>query len=133
MPSTRRPCLGGSVYDDCCGRLHRGQEVATTASQLMRSRFSAFAVGDANYLLRTWHPLTRPASLQLEVDIRWYRLDVVSTTVGRLLDNEGTVEFRAHYREAAGSAERMSGMQQENSRFQRVEGEWYYLDAVGGS
>lgn len=54
------PCGLPAAYDDCCGRLHRGQAPATTAEQLMRSRYSAFAVGDEAYLLRSWHPTTRP-------------------------------------------------------------------------
>lgn len=131
MTSTRCPCLSGLVYDECCGRLHRGQAAATTAGQLMRSRFSAFAVGDAEYLLRTWHPHTRPASLELDSGIRWYRLDIVSTTGGGLLDDEGTVEFRAHHRGSSGSAHRLAGVQHETSRFRRFEGGWRYLDALG--
>ncbi|WP_111718959.1 YchJ family protein [Homoserinimonas sp. OAct 916] len=131
MSSTRCPCLSGLIYGECCGRLHRGEVTATTAVELMRSRFSAFAISDAGYLLRTWHPRTRPPSLQLDPGIRWYRLDVISTTGGGLLDDDGTVEFRAHYREAAGSTARQADVQQENSRFQRVDREWYYLDAEG--
>ncbi|MFZ2176709.1 MAG: YchJ family metal-binding protein, partial [Rhodococcus sp. (in: high G+C Gram-positive bacteria)] len=60
--TTRCPCLLGEPYDDCCGRYHRGVTTAPTAERLMRSRFSAFAVLDAEYLLATWHPSTRPAS-----------------------------------------------------------------------
>lgn len=133
MTSARCPCLSGLIYDECCGRLHRGEASAATADQLMRSRFSAFAVGDAEYLLRTWHPRTRPAALEIDPHIRWYRLDVLSTTDGGPLDEAGTVEFRAHYREAKGSPDRVSGVQQENSRFQRVDGTWCYLDASGGN
>lgn len=59
MP-TRCPCLSGLPYDECCGRLHREDSHAATTEQLMRSRFSAFAVGDAEYLLATWHRATRP-------------------------------------------------------------------------
>jgi SEC-C motif-containing protein len=92
----------------------------------MRSRFSAFAVGDARYLLATWHPSTRPATLELDASTRWTRLDILSTSRGGMLDTEGTVEFRAHYRPAAGGAE----SQHETSRFVRESGRWYYLDGV---
>ncbi|MET0725475.1 MAG: YchJ family metal-binding protein, partial [Leifsonia sp.] len=51
----RCPCLSGEAYGSCCGRFHAGA-VAPTAVQLMRSRYSAFVVGDAAYLLDTWHP-----------------------------------------------------------------------------
>ena len=56
------PCGLAATYGDCCGRLHRGQARAATPEQLMRSRFSAYAVHDEPYLLRTWHPATRPAA-----------------------------------------------------------------------
>ena len=73
----------------------------------MRSRFTAFALGDADYLLKSWHPTTRPRSLQLDPDLRWYRLDIIGRSKGALLDTEGTVEFVAHYRSPAGSGEPM--------------------------
>ena len=59
------PCGLGDDYDSCCGRLHAGAP-APTAESLMRSRYSAFAVGDAGYLLRTWHPSGRPQALTLD-------------------------------------------------------------------
>lgn len=65
---TRCPCLSGLTYDDCCGRLHSGAGTAQTAEQLMRSRYSAFAVSDADYLRTTWHSSTRPADLALDAD-----------------------------------------------------------------
>lgn len=116
------PCLSGEQYADCCGRFHRGDE-APTAEQLMRSRYSAFVVRDAAYLLRTWHPDTRPAELELDPATEWRRLDIVSTSRGGPLDSEGTVEFKAHFRH---DGER--GVHHEKSRFLRVDRRWYYLD-----
>ena len=51
------PCGTGQSYVDCCGALHSGARTAATAEQLMRSRYSAFAVSDEDYLLRTWAEL----------------------------------------------------------------------------
>lgn len=96
-----------------------------TAELLMRSRYSAFAVRDAAYLLRTWHPSTRPSALDLDPGTRWTRLEVLGTTGGGLLHQEGTVEFRAHHVEAGRPYEL-----HENSRFLRVDGRWTYVDAV---
>jgi SEC-C motif-containing protein len=121
--TTRCPCLSGDRYDDCCGRLHRREADAATAERLMRSRYSAFVVGDAGYLLQTWHPRTRPKMLELDPGVRWYRLDILRTARGGLLDADGTVEFRAFYREDSGA-----GQQHELSRFQRDGGRWRYLD-----
>lgn len=91
----------------------------------MRSRFSAFAVGDASYLLATWHPSTRPKNLDLDADLTWYRLDVLGRWNGGPLDGEGTVEFRAFCKGPAGRAD-----QHEVSRFVRENRQWYYVDAV---
>jgi SEC-C motif-containing protein len=87
----------------------------------MRSRYTAFVVGDAAYLLTTWHSATRPRTLDLDPHVRWTGLDVLGTTGGSLLEAEGTVEFRAHHR---------AGAQHENSRFAREGGQWRYLDGV---
>jgi len=91
----------------------------------MRSRFTAFAVGDATYLLRTWHSSTRPAHLTLDPQRRWTRLDLLSAQQGSLFDTVGTVEFRAHYRESG-----RPGELHEHSRFVREHGNWAYLDAT---
>ncbi len=91
----------------------------------MRSRYSAFVVGDVDYLLATWHPTTRPRVLDLDDDVRWTGLDVLATTGGSLLAAEGTVEFRASY-----VIGHRPGAQHENSRFVREDGRWHYLDGV---
>ncbi len=88
----------------------------------MRSRYSAFAVLDADYLLRTWHSSTRPRSVELDPDVQWRRLDILSVSKGGPLDTEGVVEFAAHYRSGV---ER--GVQRESSRFVREGKRWYYV------
>ncbi|WP_430332519.1 YchJ family protein [Rhodococcus sp. ACT016] len=121
----RCPCLSGEQYGQCCGRFHRGDADAPTAEQLMRSRYAAFAVGDADYLLRTWHSSTRPTDLELDPDLVWRRLDVLQGTGGGLLDDTGTVEFVAHYTDHG-----QRGSMREHSRFVRENGRWYYVDAL---
>ena len=117
------PCLSGEQYGQCCGRFHRGEAEAATAEQLMRSRYCAFALLDANYLLRTWHPRTAPAELELDPGMQWRRLDILSTSRGGPLDTEGMVEFKAYYRHGS---ER--GVLHEASRFLRENRRWLYLD-----
>ncbi|MFW6641199.1 YchJ family protein [Nocardiopsis algeriensis] len=119
------PCGAPGTYAECCGRLHGASAEAATAEQLMRSRYSAFAVGDRDYLLRSWHPDTRPASLDLDPRTEWVRLEVLSTTGGTPFHKEGTVAFRAVYRENG-----REGTLDEHSRFVRHEGNWVYLDAL---
>lgn len=119
------PCLSGEQYGGCCGRFHRGMAEAPTAEQLMRSRYSAFVLLDVGYLLRTWHPDTRPAGLDLDPALQWRRLDILSTRGGGPLDSDGVVEFAAHFRH---DGER--GVQRETSRFVREDRRWYYVDGV---
>lgn len=87
----------------------------------MRARFSAFALGDEAYLVRSWDPATRPAAIRLDPDRAWERLEVLATTGGGLLDAEGTVEFRAHHRQGTDH-----GVLHERSRFVRHDGQWVY-------
>jgi SEC-C motif-containing protein len=108
----------------CCGSLHRGKATAATAEQLMRSRYSAFAVGDADYILATWHPAGRPASVNLDPAIEWRRLQIRGLNAGTEDDEAGTVEFVAHYWHAA---DQQYGRQHENSRFARHARRWFYV------
>ncbi len=90
----------------------------------MRSRYSAYALGLSDYVLRSWHSSTRPPILTLDSAVRWYRLDILSRTQGGLLDTAGTVEFRAFFRGPDGA-----GDQHEVSRFVKEHGNWFYVDA----
>lgn len=91
----------------------------------MRSRYSAFARRDADYLFRTWHPRTRPADVTVAPAITWTGLEVIDTDAGGPDDDRGEVEFTALY-ESAGRV----GSLHERSRFERRAGRWFYLDAV---
>jgi SEC-C motif-containing protein len=118
------PCGLGDDFDSCCGRLHAGA-AAPTAEALMRSRYSAFAVGDTGYLLRTWHPSARPRALRLDPELQWTRLAVLETRDGGLFDATGTVRFRALYVKQG-----KRGVLAETSRFTRQDGLWTYLGPV---
>ncbi|MFD3755475.1 YchJ family protein [Streptomyces sp. NPDC058622] len=124
MPTPALPCPCGlpAAYPECCGRFHSGAGQAPTAERLMRSRFSAFAVGDTAYLLRSWHPSTRPGRLGLDPEQRWDRLEILATERGGMFETEGSVEFRAHYREG-----RHAGSLHEHSAFAREDGVWVYV------
>jgi SEC-C motif domain protein len=91
----------------------------------MRSRFSAYAVQDEPYLLRTWHPTTRPAGVAFDPDLRWLRLEVLDSTDGGPFGGEGIVEFRAHYI----SGGRRDALH-ERSRFLRDDNAWTYVDGT---
>ncbi|MFI7414143.1 YchJ family protein [Streptomyces sp. NPDC049627] len=119
MTTRSCPCGLSKAYADCCGRFHSGTAAAPTAEALMRSRYSAFVKGDVAYLLRTWHPRTRPARLELDPGMRWTGLEILDAVDGSAFHTTGIVEFRASYR---------GGALRERSRFERVEGAWVYVD-----
>jgi SEC-C motif-containing protein len=121
MDGVACPCGLADDYASCCGRLHAGAP-APTAESLMRSRYTAFAVGNTGYLLRTWHPSVRPQALSLDLALRWTRLAVLRTRDGGLFDATGTVQFRATYVQHG-----RRGVLAETSRFIRHDRLWTYL------
>jgi SEC-C motif domain protein len=121
------PCGTGATYGGCCEPLHRGERQADTPEQLMRSRYTAFAVGDADYLWRTWHPRTRPTVVDVDPSLRWTGLEIIEAAGDE-------VEFVATYRgrdQRTGRArEEQSGFVRERSRFAVRARRWFYLDGV---
>src|SRR5688500_20250134 len=91
----------------------------------MRSRYTAFVVGDARHLAASWHPGTRPDDLALDPALRWTGLEIVQAHDGGPDDARGTVEFRATWRRGS---ER--GELHERSRFVRRSGSWWYVDGL---
>jgi SEC-C motif-containing protein len=122
-PDESCPCGSGAAFSACCLPLHIGEGQAQTAEQLMRSRYSAFAVGDADYLWRTWHPRTRPERVDIDADVVWTGLEIVRCVDGGLGDAEGEVEFMASYRDG-----KRTGTLHELSRFAVRARRWFYID-----
>lgn len=89
----------------------------------MRSRFTAFALGEAEYLLATWHPSTRPRRINVDSGVIWRRLQIVDTVDGGPDDTTGVVEFRAQY-----VLDGNRHIMHETSRFTRQKGRWLYVD-----
>jgi SEC-C motif domain protein len=123
-PSQPCPCGAGPSYADCCGRWHAGplELQAPTAEALMRSRYSAYVLGLQGYLQDTWHPRTRPPVNAVEPPgLRWLGLEVKGSTC--VDDTNATVTFVARSK-LGGRAIRLV----ETSRFERLEGRWFYVD-----
>ena len=124
MTTAPCPCGRPTRYENCCGRFHSGplHLQAPDAEHLMRSRYSAFVLDLADYLLATWHPSTRPASLAPnEPGLKWLGLDVKQHR--QQDETHATVEFVARSK-LAGKANRLH----ECSRFLKEEGRWFYVD-----
>ncbi len=116
------PCGSGDAYRACCGPVHDGAP-AETAERLMRSRYTAFVLGNVDHLFRTWHPRTRPDDLSLPPGVAWTGLEILATRDGGADDTTGEVEFVAHSR--SGDAPHAL---HETSRFERRAHRWVYVD-----
>lgn len=95
----------------------------------MRSRYTAYALADVDYLLSSWHASTRPPPAQLRghATPNWVGLQLLGNWPGEDVD-EAFVEFEARYREAGHLV-----TLHEVSRFRREAGRWYYLDGTSSS
>jgi len=124
------PCGRNKVYEACCGLVHQDMINAITAEDLMRSRYVAFTKGDGDYLMQSHHSSTRPTSEKEEIEkwsksVKWKGLEVVSSTKGLVSDDEGMVEFNAHFKERG-----VKRVIHENSKFIREYGCWMYLGKI---
>lgn len=132
------PCQSSSEhpkkYSFCCGRYHKGKLHAPTAEDLMRSRYTAYVMGNAQYLYRTWHEKTRPSlqSLRESGPQDLISLTILSIQAGGKNDNKGMVEFVTSYAglNSVNELEQSIEQHKEKSLFVRVKGHWVYIDAV---
>ena len=130
-PDERAACPCGRVnargrplaFSQCCGRYLADFEnqPAPDAESLMRSRYCAFVLQDADYLMATWHSSTRPSEVGFDEALKWLGLDVKGHRV--IDEDHAEVEFVARCR-SAGRATRIH----ERSRFVREDGRWFYVE-----
>jgi SEC-C motif-containing protein len=130
MTSTPRsktcPCGSGKVYSECCELYHDGLQIPATAELLMRSRFTAYALRNADYLLLSWDESKRPDSINFSKETaEWQRLQIISSKKGSAKDSKGRVEFKAFYCQDGEDC-----FMHEISRFVKIGGHWRYLDGV---
>lgn len=117
------PCGSGLPFVNCCEPYIKDATLPTTAEQLMRSRYSAYATHSIDYLIRTTHPSTRKLFSRKEIEKwaksnKWLKLEVLNSTTT-------TVEFKAYFSERTGFPQ----VHHERSNFRFEEGRWYYVDA----
>ena len=118
------PCCSGKRFSDCCGQYLENNKQPKTPVQLMRSRFTAYALGNyGEYLLDTWFPVTAQGLTIEELSLKlidWTKLDIVSKSQD---GDEGTVEFNAYFVNQNNEIELMN----EHSEFKRISGKWFYV------
>ncbi len=128
------PCGSSETYSRCCEPLITGQRPAATAEELMRSRYSAYAKVDVNYIFETTHPDHRKGydhqgTKEWAENSEWESLEIVEVTGGGPGDETGEVEFTATYREKG-----TRKVHHERAHFRKEDGRWLFTDGrmVGG-
>ena len=118
------PCQSGLPFSQCCQPFLDAEQpmLPETAEQLMRSRYTAYVLKNSDYLLNTWHPEHRPASLNLDNKNQWIGLNILKTISGGKDDLDGQVHFVARFK-INGKAHKL----QENSIFKKIDGHWLYV------
>lgn len=121
--STDCACGSKQSFVLCCEKFISGENQASTAEQLMRSRYTAYIQQNSAYLLATWHASTRPNSVQFDPKMHWFDLQIKRVQNGGIAESTGLVEFIARYK-INGRAHRLH----EASNFIKQEQRWFYLD-----
>lgn len=122
MTDSPCPCGSAKPLDQCCGLYLSGKTYPKTAESLMRSRYSAYVLGNLPYLRLTWHPDTRPELDMDDLNTQWTRLEVVRSKQGL---KRSVVEFRAWFQD--GDMERAL---HEISLFKLYKKRWVYVEPL---
>lgn len=122
MSQENCPCCSGLNYNECCKPYHNKEKNAPTAEALMRSRYSAFAIPNGEYLINTTLPAKRKFHNKEDLQEwgemnKWVKLEIVSTPTSN------KVEFKAYYIDEDGNKQ----IQQELSVFQKIGDKWFYV------
>lgn len=122
------PCGVGESYEKCCHEYHHTKTHAPNPETMMRARYSAYVLGDIEYLIKTIPLLhrksfDRKSTKQWSEQAEWLGLEIVSSkeTHG---GKKGQVEFKAKY-----NLEGEEHLHHERSTFEFIQGRWFFVDA----
>jgi SEC-C motif-containing protein len=123
------PCGNPAPIAECCGPYLDGTRLPPTAEALMRSRYTAFATGNVDYIHDTHDPATageldREATRAWSEKSEWLGFELIAADGGGADDDAGTVEFVARYR-LQGSEHR----HHETATFTKIDGRWFFADS----
>lgn len=121
------PCGSSAPYEMCCGMYHNNPGTAPTAEALMRSRYSAFALHNFDYIAATQKLAQEPEQSGADIEdsngkTQWVQLNIIETQAGEAKDHKGVVSFTAHFKEGNNT-----GKLSERSLFEKHDGVWYYI------
>ena len=122
------PCASGKNFGECCGPVLAGKRKPATAAELMRARYSAYAVCDVDFLFKSSGPevqaeFDKKTTREWSESATWQGLDILGTEKGGEGDEEGYVAFVAHY-----AANGQPCQHRETSYFKRIDGDWRFID-----
>ena len=124
------PCGKDQTYKKCCEKFHMNFSIATCAEDLMRSRYTAFTLGMGQYLNDSHHKTSRNEAEKESIEkwaksVKFIKLEILNSTLGNKDDINGTVEFKAHFKQGV-----FKRVIHENSSFIKEYGRWYYLGSI---
>lgn len=124
------PCGNPQSYRLCCGLYIEKGEWAPTPEQLMRSRYTAFTQGRADYIQQTMREealknFNAASVKEWALSVKWDKLEVLSSSLIQESDTRGFVSFVAHYQD-----ENKPEQIKEISEFKKIDGRWYYTNTA---
>jgi SEC-C motif-containing protein len=126
------PCGSEKTLAQCCQPYISGKSKPKTAEALLRARYTAFTLGETDYIVNTHHTKTRKDVDRKEIESwsknsKWEGLEILQIEAGTESDKEGKIVFHAKYR---GPDKKMVD-HWEQSLFEKEGNEWRFMDAQG--
>jgi SEC-C motif domain protein len=124
------PCNSNKYYSDCCYPFLEEEQQADTSEKLMRSRYTAHVKNKIDYIVNTYHPDSRKNTKRSTIEqwaskTSWKGLEIINVSAGGKNAQMGRVEFKAHYK-----IDNKLKFHHEDSLFQKLDGQWYYVDGI---
>jgi SEC-C motif-containing protein len=122
------PCGSDIAFSECCEPFIRGEQIAPTAEQVMRSRYTAYVQKEIDYLLESIHPDKQAghdseSTREWAETTQWLRLEIIDTKDGSIDDDSGQVEFIAYFNQKGSEV-----LHHELADFRKKDGKWFFYD-----
>ena len=124
------PCTSGKPFAECCEPILTGAEKAKTAEQLMRSRYTAYATGNVDWIVESQSEdgrkfVDRKATEEWSKRAEGHKMEILEVQQGGEDDDEGFVDFKAYYTLGGEDI-----THHEVASFRKEDGTWYFVDGV---
>jgi len=121
-------CDTGKPYSECCEPIIKGLKTPENAVDVMRARYTAFVIGEIDFIMATVSPSKKSEYDRKSVEewsrsTDWTDLEIVSCKDGGVEHESGEVEFIANYRDKDTMKKH-----HEHASFVKIKGAWYFED-----